>query len=96
MQSCLILIEFFVVEFEAHFPLSVSKALTRNPSDHVPLLWEADQDVNRRELRFKFEKWWLQHEEFGKIVESIWGSHVDGRKAIDRWQNRVKIFRRKA
>jgi hypothetical protein len=34
--------------------------------------------------------------EFDKLVESIWRGHVDGKKAIDRWQNRVRIFRKKA
>jgi hypothetical protein len=34
--------------------------------------------------------------EFDKLVESIWRGHVDGKRAIDRWQNRVRIFRKKA
>jgi hypothetical protein len=87
---------FCSTEFQAEFPLGVAKTLTRNPSDHVPLLWEARQGTNRDEIMFKFEKWWLQHEDFGRRVKYVWEAQLDGKKAIDRWQNKVRNFRRKA
>jgi hypothetical protein len=62
---------FCCTKFDAHFPLSLARALSRNPSDHVPLLWEAGQSRIKKTFRFKFEKWWLQHKEFEKIVEAV-------------------------
>jgi hypothetical protein len=44
-------------DFDTKFPLGWVKALTRNPSDHVPLLWEAGQNQPKKVFRFKFEKW---------------------------------------
>jgi hypothetical protein len=76
--------------------LSGVKALTRNPSDHVLFLWEAELDQPKKRFRFKFEKWWPQHKDFEKLVESVWNSPVAGERAIDRWQNRVRCFRRRA
>jgi hypothetical protein len=46
----------------------------------------------RKAFRFKFEKWWLRRKFFEKIVETIWSSPVEGDKAIDRWQNRVRLL----
>jgi endonuclease/exonuclease/phosphatase family metal-dependent hydrolase len=31
---------FCSIEFEAHYPLAIARALPRNPSDHAPILWE--------------------------------------------------------
>jgi hypothetical protein len=61
------------------------------------LLWEAEYGDRKKNFRFKFKKWWLQYDdELGKIVESIWKNAIDEKKAIDRWQNRVRMFRKKA
>jgi hypothetical protein len=87
---------FCSIDFDAKFPFSGVKALTRNLSDHVPLLWEAGLDQPKKRFRFKFEKWWLRHKDFEKLVGSVWNSLVVGERAIDRWQNRVRCFRRKA
>jgi hypothetical protein len=38
----------------------------------------------------------LQYDELEKIVEAIWKSPAEGKKAIDRWQNKVRRFRKKA
>jgi inactivated superfamily I helicase len=50
----------------------------------------------KKNHRFKMEKWWPHHEEFAKLVEKIWNALVDGLRAIDRWQNRDRFFRKKA
>jgi hypothetical protein len=70
--------------------------MPRNPSDHVPLLWEDGQNQPKKVFRFKFEKWWLQHKDFEKLVESMWNAPIEGDRVIDKWQNRVRSFRRKA
>jgi hypothetical protein len=75
---------FCYTDFDAHFPL------TRNPSDHVPLLWEAGHDNRKKEFRFKFEKRWLQHEELGEVVESIWKSPIEGKREF-RKKSKLRI-----
>jgi hypothetical protein len=42
------------------------------------------------------EKWWLKQSEFRDMVNKIWETLMDRVKAIDRWEQRVRIFRRKA
>jgi hypothetical protein len=32
---------FCSIEFDSLFPFAIAKALPRNPSDHVPILWES-------------------------------------------------------
>jgi hypothetical protein len=87
---------FCSTDFDAQFSLGWVKALARNPSDHVPLLWEDGHNQPKKVFRFKFEKWWLQHKDFEKLVESMWNAPIEGDRVIDKWQNRVRSFRRKA
>jgi hypothetical protein len=86
---------FCSTEIDAQWPLGTLRALTRCPSDHVPLLWDDGTGQGKKSQRFKLEKWWLHNSEFDKLVKSIWRGPVDGKRAIDRWQNRVRIFRKK-
>jgi hypothetical protein len=64
---------FCTTEFEARFPLARARALPKNTSDHVPILWEARLDVKLKSNRFKLEKWWLDHKDFKEIVKKVWG-----------------------
>jgi hypothetical protein len=45
---------------------------------------------------FHVEKWWLKQSELREMVKKIWETPMEQVKAIDRWQQRVRIFRRKA
>jgi hypothetical protein len=49
----------------------------------------------QKKPRFKFKNWWIQHEDFGDVVSKIWGIKVQGDIAVERWQNKVRLFRRK-
>jgi hypothetical protein len=69
--------------------------LPREPNDHTPILWESGQEQDRRKPRFKFEKWWLKHAGFRDLVEKCWNNPVEGNSAVDRWQNKVRLFRKK-
>jgi hypothetical protein len=73
---------FCSTDFDAQFSLGWVKALARNPSDHVPLLWEDGQNQPKKVFRFKFEKWWLQHKDFEKLVESMWNAPIEGDRVI--------------
>jgi hypothetical protein len=87
---------FCSTEFDAMFPLATTRALSRNSSYHVPILWESGTGQPRSKPKFKFEKWWLQHSQFRGLVSRIWKSKVVGGSAIERWQNKIRLFHRKA
>jgi hypothetical protein len=53
-----------------------------------------DQSKNRS--RFNFENWWLQHSGFGEVVQNVWSKKTKGKSAIDMWQEKVRMLRRKA
>jgi hypothetical protein len=78
------------------FPLSSAKALPRQPSDHTPILRESGVGQKIDKPRFKFEKWWLKYKDFEKLVKGVWSAPIRGEKVIDRWQNEIKLLRRKA
>jgi hypothetical protein len=83
-------------EFEAPFPLAIARALNRSPSDHVPILWESGHGQEKKAFRFKIEKWWLHHKEFEELMNKVWTTKVEGGRAIDRWQNKTRLLRKKA
>jgi hypothetical protein len=87
---------FCTTEFDAKFPLAKARALSKSTSYHVPILWEVGLDNKKYGSRFKLEKWWLQHKDFKEIVNHVWSTPVEGRSALDRWQNRVISLRKKA
>jgi hypothetical protein len=87
---------FCTTDFNAKFPLARARALPKNTSDHVPILWEVRYDGKSKNSRFKLEKWWMQHSEFKEIVKQVWSAQGGGEIALDRWQNRIKALRKKA
>jgi hypothetical protein len=48
---------FYSTDSDGHFPLALARALPRNTSDYIPVLWESGLDHRNRRGRFKFEKW---------------------------------------
>jgi GTP-dependent phosphoenolpyruvate carboxykinase len=86
---------FCSTEFDEKFPLAIAKALPINPSDHVPILWEFGLGNALKKPRFKFENWWLQHDEFAYVVDKVSNSQVSRDTVVERWQNKVRKFRRK-
>jgi hypothetical protein len=38
----------------------------------------------------------LQHKEFDELVKKVWNTQVQGEKAIDRWQAKIRLLRKKA
>jgi len=47
-----------------------------------------------KKKRFRFEKWWLEKESFGSVVEKAWGTPCSFSNSLDRWQLRVRTLRR--
>lgn len=44
--------------------------------------------------KFRFEKWWLQDDNFRKVVEKAWSIPCTESTPIDIWQFRIRTFRR--
>jgi hypothetical protein len=81
-------------EWEQFFPLATVEALTRNISDHTPLLLSTGDGVKpRRPPPFKFELGWLLKEGFFEMVSEVWTKESKGSSPMQRWQNKIRRLR---
>ena len=61
-------------DFEATFPHTTVHALTREISDHTPLLLNTGDPSTNHQPQFKFELGWLLCDGFCEMVREIWQS----------------------
>jgi hypothetical protein len=85
---------FISTDWEAAFPLVRVRALERPPSDHNPILINSGDNAYVGKKRFRFEKWWLEKETFRDLVMKAWNEPCNYSNVMDRWQFRVRTFRR--
>jgi hypothetical protein len=85
---------FVSTSWEAAFPLASVKALDRPPSDHNPLVLNSGDNVCFGKKRFRFEKWWLEKDSFRHMVEKAWNTPCNCSKSINKWQFKIRTFRR--
>jgi hypothetical protein len=85
---------FVSTEWERAFPLVKVLSLPNNISDHTPLLVDSGENCAFGRKKFRFEKWWLEREDFTSIVEKAWALYCTGLSAMDSWQVKVRYFRR--
>jgi hypothetical protein len=50
------------------------KMLPRGVSDHCPLRIDFGGKAQFKESLFRFEKWWLEMDDFREIVKKVWDS----------------------
>jgi hypothetical protein len=82
-------------DWELKFPLVLVKALTRELSDHTPMLLTMGQQHFRANLKeFRFELGWLLRDNFFDLVAPVWQSEYRGNTAMTRWQNKIRRTRR--
>jgi len=82
-------------EWEQKFPLATVQALTREISDHTPLLLDVGEPSHRGNARnFKFELGWLTRDGFFDLVKEVWESENRGRTPLERWQSKIRRLRR--
>lgn len=81
--------------WDAHFSLSVLTALPSLGSDHTPLILDTRARRVTSQKLLRFEKWWLDHPEFKKLVADICNSPVPGSSAIEIWLNKTRILCKK-
>ena len=68
------------IDWEKKIPLASVQALTREISDHTPLLLDGGEPSHRGNARnFKFELGWLTRDRFFDLVKEDWESENRGR-----------------
>ena len=70
-------------EWSALFPLTYIKTLPKPISDHTPNLVDAGVNHAPPPRLFRFEKWWLGHEDFINLVVSTWNTPRSFSNAVD-------------
>jgi hypothetical protein len=70
------------------------EALSREISDHTPLLLSIGEIANpRKQPPFKFELGWLLKEGFFEMVSKVWIKETRGSTPMQRWQNKIRRLR---
>jgi hypothetical protein len=67
------------IDWEQKFPVSMAEALTRELSDHMPLLLNTGDAAHRGNThQLKFELGWLTRDGFHDMVAKVWQSASRG------------------
>ncbi|WVZ54678.1 hypothetical protein U9M48_005442 [Paspalum notatum var. saurae] len=81
-------------EWEQKFPLATVVALSREISDHTPLLLNSGAKTHRcNQPVFRFELGWLQRKDFFSRVAEVWNGRNKGSNAMEVWQNKIRRLR---
>jgi hypothetical protein len=81
-------------EWEEKYPTTMVIALSREISDHTPLLLNSrDNTMKSGPPMFKFELGWLLRDGFSNMVKQIWSTEMDGNTPMDRWQAKIRKLR---
>jgi len=63
---------FIFTELDSLYPnISIASA-ARAGNDHVPLIINFGVDTSPKPYLFRFEKWWLEHEDIYHVIEKSW------------------------
>jgi len=77
-------------DFETMYPLTTVLALTREISDHTPLLFSTNNLSSSYQPQFKFELGWLLRDGFCEMVRDVWQSTLVEGSPIERWQAKIR------
>jgi hypothetical protein len=83
------------VDWEAKFPLAQVVMLPRGTSDHNPLKISFGDMPRMKEHVFRFKKWWLEMEEFMKVVRKAWEINPTCSDPMGVWQFKIRTVRKK-
>jgi hypothetical protein len=67
--------------------------LTREISDHTPLLFSTNNPSSSYQYQFKFELGWLLRDGFCEMVSDVWQSTLVDGSPIERWQAKIRRLR---
>ena len=80
-------------DLEAKYPHTTVYALTREISDHTPLLLSTNNPSSAYQPQFKFELGWLLRDGFCEMVTDVWNSTLVDGSPIERWQAKIRRLR---
>ena len=80
-------------DLEAIYPHTTVYALTREISDHTPLLLSTNNPSSAYQPQFKFELGWLLRDGFCEMVRDVWNSTLVDGSPIERWQAKIRRLR---
>jgi hypothetical protein len=69
-------------------------ALTREVSDHTPLLLDTGMPSSHSPSTFKFELSWLFKDGFYNLVSELWQKEMTGSTPMEIWQNKIRSLRK--
>ena len=82
------------VPWEQKFPLVTVRALTREVSDHTPLIIDSGEQAHLgNKATFSFELSWLRQEGFSEMVTREWAAVNHGDTPMVVWQNKIRHLR---
>ena len=82
------------LDWEHLFPLVTLRLLTRELSDHAPIVVDLGLNRPKVEKPFKFELCWFLREDLADVVKKVWDSSFLGNNTASRWQNRFRKLRK--
>jgi hypothetical protein len=77
------------------YPLSNVMAMSREMSDHTPLILDVGESKERSGGQFRFELSWLTKEDIMEVIWPIWEADANGKCAIEEWNWRLGNTRKK-
>ena len=81
-------------EWDQKYPLSSVRALSRDISDHTPLLLNSgEQNSSSSQHSFKFELGWLLRDGFYDMVREVWSYESRGQSPMENWQAKIRKLR---
>jgi hypothetical protein len=80
-------------KWEEIFPLSTVRALTRDISDHTPLLLNTGEPNTNTQPMFKFELGWFMWDSFIDMIREIWSNTISGHTPMEIWQGKIRRVR---
>jgi hypothetical protein len=82
------------MEWEEKYPLTTVQALTREVSDHTPLLLNSGEASSMAtQPLFKFELGWLLRDGFMEMAKDIWTHTEVGRMPMEHWKGKIHRLR---
>lgn len=76
------------------YPNTTVRALSMDPSDHCPCVVSICTSIPRARL-FRFENYWLQHEQFPDLVQQCWSAPILQQDAAKLIIEKFKLTRQK-
>ena len=80
-------------DFESKYSYSTVHSLTREISDHTPLLFSTNDSSSTYQPQFKFELGWLLRDRFCEMVSEVWRNTLVSGSPIERWQIKIRRLR---